>query len=166
MNIKDLKIDELSLKILAVLQENSRMSFSEVGRIVGLSSPAVAERVKKMENSGVIKRFSVEISHEQLGLDMPTFTSINLPGIFGREMAKILEELKEHPEILECHRITGTNDVLVKSVLTSRNHLRQLLDILAKFGPVSTSISVESYIDKPAVDLKELINSNTNKDKN
>lgn len=69
LNFKDsANLDDLSIKILALLQENSRLSNSEIGRQVGLSSPAVNDRIKKMEDMGIIKKYSVEIDHKKTRL--------------------------------------------------------------------------------------------------
>lgn len=156
MKTNELKVDELSLKILAALQKNSRLSYSQIGRQVGLSAPAVAERVKKMENLGIIKGYTVDISKDNLGIDLVAFMKISIPGIHAHQMARAIDIAVKCPEVIECHRITGSDDLIIKTILTSREHLREILDTFAPFGQITTSIVIASFIDNNYVDLELL----------
>ena len=153
MRANELKVDELSLKILAVLQKNSRLSYSLIGKEVGLSAPAVAERVKKMESMGIISCYTIELAKENLGLDFVAFIKISIPGIHAHQMAKAIEIAMKTPEVIECHRITGSDDMIIKTLLTSREHLKRIIDTFAPYGQLTTAIVIASFIDKHFMDL-------------
>jgi Lrp/AsnC family transcriptional regulator, leucine-responsive regulatory protein len=149
------ELDETSLKILSILQKNSRESFSEIGRKVGLSAPAVAERIKKMEETGVIKNYTIEISHEKLGLEMLAFMLVNLPGSFSVQVEKTENVIADIPEVLECHRITGRDDMVVKVVFKDIPHMKKVIDSIAPFGQINTCMVVTSFRNQPFLDMKK-----------
>lgn len=151
-------IDEISLKILSILQKNSRESFSEIGRAVGLSAPAVAERVKRMENSGIIKKYTIEIAHENLGFKMLAFMLINLPGSFSTQVEKTEDVVANIPEVLECHRVTGKDDMVLKVIFSDITHLKKVIDSVAPFGQINTCIVVTSYRNESFLDIEKYIN--------
>ena len=149
--------DEISLKILALLQKNSRESYSEIGRQVGLSAPAVAERVKKMEETGIIKRYSVDIAHEKIGLNMIAFMLINLPGSFSIQVQKTEDVIANIPEVLECHRVTGRDDMILKVVFSDIPHLKKVIDSVAPFGQINSYIVVTSFRNEAYIDIEKYL---------
>ncbi len=151
------ELDETGLKILSILQKNSRESFSEIGRKVGLSAPAVAERIKKMEESGVIKNYTIELSHENLGLGMLAFMLVNLPGSFGVQVEKTESVISDIPEVLECHRITGRDDMVVKVVFKDIPHMKRIIDSIAPFGQINTCVVVTSFRNEPFLDIEKYL---------
>ncbi len=134
----DKLMDETSWRLLVELQENARLSYTELGQRVGLTSPAVAERIKKMEDLGIIKGYRVEVNTDKLGL--PVQTIIYLEHVGGRSCKNAVNEIATLPEILECYRLTGTDAIILKAVTTSLDHLAQLIDHLSEFGIPKTSI--------------------------
>lgn len=150
-------LDNVSLKILAILQKNSRESFSEIGRKVGLSSPAVAERIKKMETAGIIKKYSIEISHENLGFKMLAFVLINLPGSTISQVEKTENAISKIPEVLECHRVTGHEDIVIKIIFEDITHLNRIITSVAPFGQINTCIVVNSFRNEPYLDIENFL---------
>lgn len=151
----NLILDEISIKILGILQKNSRLTFSEIGRQIGLSSPAVAERVKKMEDAEIIKRYSIEIDHSKMGLGMSAFILVTLGGNMSPFIMKVEEIIKDVPEVLECHRVTGREDVIIKMVFSSIPHLKKVIDSIAPLGELNTCIIVTSSRETSYIDIEK-----------
>ena len=133
----DYSLDETGWSILSELQKDARLSFPELGRRVGLSSPAVAERVRKLEDAGVITGYGARIDRAKVGLPMMAFVHITTTPMTETGLRTLITEL---PELLECHRVTGNESFLLKLVVTSIFHLEQVLNQLMSYGPVTTSI--------------------------
>src|SRR5688500_2543549 len=103
-------LDDVGLNILFELQENARISFSELGRRVGLTSPAVAERVRRMEDAGIITGYHAHINPQKLGRSITAY--IRMDAIDGNTQP-LRRLVAEMPQVLECHYITGTDDLLI-----------------------------------------------------
>lgn len=136
-------LDETSWQILEQLQESGRMSFAELGRRVGLTLPAVAERVRRMEDAGIITGFRAEINPARIGLPIAAFIRIS---IVGDVFARIAKAVRDMPEVLECHRGTGADSFTLKVAVESVQHLERLIDRLTPFGTTSTSIILSTLV--------------------
>lgn len=130
-------LDETSWQILAILQEDARIPFKELGQKVGLSSPAVAERVRRLEEVGIITRYRAELNLEKLGLAIAAFITIKS---FGHRCNEIRLLLQESPEVEACYRVTGSDHYLLKVAVTSVSHLEQLVDRFIPYATVTTSV--------------------------
>lgn len=139
-----MKLDKLNWAILEELQKNARASFSEIGRKVGLTSPAVAERVKKMEDSGVISSYRVNLSHQKTGYQLRAV--ITLRAFTGRLKA-FLETVKSFKEVINCYRITGNENIIMEVVLHDQVHLEKLIDKLITYGETRTHIILSNVIE-------------------
>src|SRR5690606_27971260 len=106
-------LDKLNWKILEALQKNSRRSFTEIGKKVGLTSPAVAERVKKMEDKGIIKGYTVQVSYNKTGHQLRAV--IMLKAFMGR-LKPFLGKVTEFREVINCYRITGNENIMMAVV--------------------------------------------------
>ena len=137
-------IDDLNWAILAELQKNARVSFSEIGRKVGLTSPAVAERVKKMEDSGIIQSYRTHLSHQKTGYQLRAI--ITLRAFTGRLKA-FLETVKTFKEVVNCYRITGNENIIMEVVLHDQVHLEKLIDQLITYGETRTHIVLSNVIE-------------------
>ncbi len=136
-------LDETNWKIIAELQQNGRISFAELGRRVGLTLPAVAERVRKMEDAGVITGYRAEIDPAKIGLPIAAFIRIS---VAGDVLARITRTVREMPEVLECHRGTGADSFTLKVAVESIEHREKLIDKLTPIGTTSTSIVLSTLI--------------------
>jgi Lrp/AsnC family transcriptional regulator, leucine-responsive regulatory protein len=136
-------LDETGWQILEQLQEDGRMSFAELGRRVGLTLPAVAERVRRMEDAGVITGFRAEVNAAKIGLPIAAFIRIS---IVGDVFARVATAVREMPEVLECHRGTGADSFTLKVAVESVQHLERLIDKLTPFGTTSTSIVLSTLV--------------------
>jgi Lrp/AsnC family leucine-responsive transcriptional regulator len=144
-------LDEIGWKIVRELQENARLSYAELGRRVGLSIPAVTERVRKLEDAGIITGYHAEINPEKIGRPITAFIRMNILG----DAPRLTAMLKEMPEIVECHRGTGGDSFILKASVASVHHLEKLIDGLLPFGMTTTSIVLSSpvvkrFIEPPA----------------
>ena len=130
-------LDPVSLRILAELQAEPRLPMTELGRRVGMSSPAVTERVRRLEERGVIRGYRLELDPAALGLPLTAFIRVKPnPG----QLPKVAELAKSLPEVVECHRVTGEDCFVVKIHLPAIDHLDRVLDRFLLLGTTTTSI--------------------------
>jgi len=137
-------LDRIGLEILSALQEDGRITFSELGKRVGLSSPAISERVRRMEEAGIIKGYRAIVDPEKLGY--PITAAVRLSASRERQ-EDLLAFLKGRKEVLSCERVTGADSFLLKVIVTNVSHLESLLDLLSKFGQPVTSIVLSVPVD-------------------
>ena len=146
MDIKFEKaLDQIGLNILHELQMNARISFSEIGRRVGLSSPAVAERVKKMEEAGLISGYYATVDHEKIGYPILAFIFVTTRSEKNNKFYTFAENTLE---IVECHCISGSESFILKVLTRSISQLDDLIENLSAFGETKTSIVLSSPIKK------------------
>ncbi|RZT00208.1 Lrp/AsnC family transcriptional regulator [Aquimarina brevivitae] len=138
-----MKVDVINLQILKLLQQNARLSNAEIGRKVGLSSPAVAERIKKMEDFDIIKGYHTEVSFTKMGYQLKAM--ITLKAFVGR-LQPFLIKTTEFSEIVNCYRITGNENIIMEVVLRDQIHLQEFIDKLITYGEVKTHIVLSSLI--------------------
>src|SRR5215475_9659074 len=132
-------LDDTDWRLLQALQADARLAYSELGRRVGLSPPAVAERVRGLEEAGVITGYRAEVNLEKIGLPLLTFIRVATD---ERTCGKFGNVVKEIPEVLECHRVTGGDSYIVKAAVSSVQHLEDLLNRLATYGQTVTALAL------------------------
>lgn len=143
MTLDTSALDEIGWQILEELQQNGRISFAELGRRVGLTLPAVAERVRKMEDAGIITGFHAEVDPARIGLPIAAFIRIS---VVGDVFARVAKAVRDMPEVLECHRGTGADSFTLKVAVESVQHLERVIDELTPFGTTSTSIVLSTLV--------------------
>jgi Lrp/AsnC family transcriptional regulator, leucine-responsive regulatory protein len=141
-------MDAVNWRILALLQDNARISFSEIGRQVGLTPTAVAERVRHLEDARIIRNYRVDVRAEELGYAMTVFINVAVRSGASGQLAGLLASM---PEVLECHRVTGDDSYLIKAVLTSVRHLDHFLMKIRPLGQPATSVVLSTIIEHPLV---------------
>ncbi len=130
-------LDDVNARILSALGDNPRLTMTELGRRVGMSSPAVTERVRRLEEAGVIRGYRLDIDPVALGLPLTAF--IRLQPNSG-QLARVAELALSIPEITECHRITGEDCFILKLHLPEMAQLDRVLDRFLMYGTTTTSI--------------------------
>lgn len=136
-------IDKLNWKILKCLQQNARMSNTEIGRRVGISSPAVSERIKKMEDAEVIQGYTTFVSPFEAGYQLKAL--ITLRAFMGM-LKPFLEKVKTYDEVVNCYRITGNENIVMEVVLKNQKHLETFIDQLITYGETKTQIVLSHVV--------------------
>src|SRR5258708_720805 len=148
-NLKsDKLLDQIGWKLLQELQINGRLSYAELGRRVGLTTPAVVERVKRMEEAGIIVGYHADIDPMKVGMPITAFIRMS---VVGDVFTRITTVVKNSPEVVECHRGTGADSFIMKVHVRSVEHLQGLIDRLTPFGTTSTSIVLSSPVAKQEI---------------
>jgi Lrp/AsnC family leucine-responsive transcriptional regulator len=130
-------LDSVSLRILAELEANARLTLADLGRRIGMSPPAVAERVQRLERAGVIVGYRAEIDPRALGYGVAAVVRVRpAPG----QLRRIPEVAAETSEVVECYRITGEDCFLMKLHLRQMDDLEDILDRFTPYGLTTTSI--------------------------
>ncbi|WP_442264805.1 Lrp/AsnC family transcriptional regulator [Tenacibaculum sp. ZS6-P6] len=138
-------IDNIDTQILKALEKDARLSFAEIGRLINLSASAARERILKMEDVGLIKKYTIEIDHSQLGYDLEVFILVK---VFHGKLRSFLDAIPTITEIKKAHRITGNQNVHVKAMLKNQLHLQQLIDRLMLFGDTHTLLVLSDVMEK------------------
>ncbi|MBL8180081.1 MAG: Lrp/AsnC family transcriptional regulator [Blastocatellia bacterium] len=141
-------IDEIDRKILRELQDDARISYAELGRRVGLTTPAVIERVRKLEDAEIITGYHAMIDTAKVGLPILAFLRMSITGV---DYSHIIEVAVESNEILECHRGTGGDSFIMKVAVSSVEHLQQVIDKLTPYGITTTAIVLSSPVKQRTV---------------
>ena len=136
-------LDDVGWRVLAALQADARLSFSALGRRVGLSPPAAAERVRRLEEAGIIRGYRAELDPERLGFPI---TAIIRVSTAEQHFARLKALVLELPEALECHHVTGADTLVVKVTAASVGHLEKVIEQLGRYGTPTTSIILSSPI--------------------
>jgi Lrp/AsnC family leucine-responsive transcriptional regulator len=143
-------LDDANRRLLNELQQDARLSFAELGRRVGLSSPAVADRLARLEETGVITGYRAEIDLRKVGFTLGVVIRIR-PA--PRELHKVAELAQRTPEVVECHRITGEDCYFIKAYVRDVEHLEQVIDQFAVYGQTTSSIMQTSPVPARSVPL-------------
>ena len=140
-------LDEVAWRILEALQRNARITFAELGRKVGLSTPAAAERVRRLEEAGVITGYHASLDVAKLGLPIRVLVRLTIHG-GDLQVSRTITAVKEMPEISRCHRITGAESFVIEANVVSIRHLEALIDKLSTLGATSTSTVLSSPVQR------------------
>jgi len=136
-------LDAINLQLLEHLQSNPRLTMSALSRRVGMSSPAVTERMHQLEEAGIILGYRLDVNPTALGLPIAAYIRISpSPG----QLPKVAEIAKQIPEVVECHRITGEDCFIVKVHLPAMDQLDRILDRFLLYGTTTTSIIQSSPV--------------------
>ncbi|WP_190809408.1 Lrp/AsnC family transcriptional regulator [Flagellimonas sp. S3867] len=148
-----MQIDELNWEILTCLQQNARESFANIGRKVGLTPPAVAERVKKMEDLGIIEGYNTNVSYALAGHQLKAI--IMLRAFMGK-LKPFLNKVGTYKEVVNCYRITGNENIIMEVVLKDQVHLEKFIDELIAYGECRTHIVLSNVVaNAPITDVKD-----------
>lgn len=143
-------LDDTNRRILAELQENARVSLAELGRRVGLSSPAVGERLQRLERQGVITGYRPEVDPRKLGYSLGVVIRVRpAPG----QIQNVADLARATPEVVECHRITGEDCYFMKAHVRDVGHLEEVIDHFVALGQTTTSIVQSSPVPGRGVAL-------------
>jgi Lrp/AsnC family leucine-responsive transcriptional regulator len=137
-------LDELGRNLLSALQQDARLSYAELGRRIGLSPAATAERLRRLEEVGIITGYRVEIDREALGLPVLAIVRMSCDGPRYRPF---LKAVKSMANVMECHHVAGGDAFIMKVAAASVAELGQLVEKLLDFGVPTTSIVFSSPVE-------------------
>lgn len=154
-------LDAIDLELLDALQEDCKASLSRLGERVGLSAQAVMERVRKLEQAGVITGYHASVDGRQIGLDITAFIGVSIN--FPRDVKRFLAEVSSRPEVLECHHVTGGHTLLLKIKTSNTASLEAVISALRSIDGVTCtetmvvlSTAVEGHrVPLPTVDTEQ-----------
>jgi Lrp/AsnC family leucine-responsive transcriptional regulator len=147
------ELDSQNRKIIALLQENARLPFTEIGRRVHLTSPAVADRVRRLEESGVIQGYGARIDLRQVGYGFEVFINVTTASL-----AQLEAWAATHDEVLALHMVTGQCSALLRLGLTSPEHLESLICDLTQIGSTATTLVLKSQFEHRPRKVAEQLN--------
>jgi Lrp/AsnC family leucine-responsive transcriptional regulator len=143
-------LDATNRLLIDELQRNGRLSLAELGRRVGLSPPAVGERLQRLEQAGAITGYRAEVDPRVLGLNLSAIIRVRpSPG----QIQNVAERARETPEIVECHRVTGDDCYVMRAHLRDVLHLEEVIDRFTVLGQTTTSIMQSSPVPGRPVGL-------------
>jgi Lrp/AsnC family leucine-responsive transcriptional regulator len=137
-------LDSYGRKLLDELQANARLSLAELGRRIGLSPTATGERLKQMEESRILRGYTIEIDREALGLEVMAFIRMSCA---GQNYYRLLDYIHTLEEVRECHHLTGGDDFLLKVTTASMADLEALIEALLQYGNPVTSLVLSSPVE-------------------
>lgn len=155
-----MKLDPTDISILKLLQANSNRTVKSMAENLGLSTTPVFERIKKLEKEGYIANYTALLNHKKLGLKQTVFIAISLQGHTRSYLEKFVKEINDFPEVVECHRVSGGFDYLLKLVVEDIEAYEKFiitkLTLLPYLGNVQSHIALSTSKETNIVDLSFL----------
>ena len=142
-------MDQTDWKILNALQANARLSYAEIGRRVGLTPPAVAERIRKMEEAQIIEGYHAVVNLDKVS--RPILAIIHV-GIIDQPAGHFEKFVREHSAVLECIKITGQEGFYMKVAVSSMTELQNLIDSLSAYSSTETAIALATIAKRYVVE--------------
>lgn len=136
--------DDLDKKIVDVLQLNARLSYTEISKRVNLSPSAVTERIQRLEDSGVIKGYGANLDYQKMGRQIMVYISIRFR---GTGCSALRRDIHMFPEFLQCSRVTGQEDMIIKAAVKDNLALEDLVDRLYEYGDTCTNIILSDMLE-------------------
>jgi Lrp/AsnC family transcriptional regulator, leucine-responsive regulatory protein len=145
-------LDNTDWKILRELQQDARLSYNELGRRVGLSAPAAGDRVRKLEEAGVITGYTAQIDPAKVGMPLLVFIQLRCDQGSCLLRTSVAEEF---PEVLEVHKLSGSHCVLLKAALASMRHLEAFNHRLSIHGALLVTVVTSSVVSHHLIDWED-----------
>jgi Lrp/AsnC family leucine-responsive transcriptional regulator len=139
-----IKLDQIDRKVLEILQTNAKITNAQLSKEIGLSPAPTLERVKKLEQSGIIKSYHAQLEPEKVGLGVSTFVQISLVGHRKAVTESFVEKIHAIPEVIECHHITGTGDFLLRVISKDISTYQKLM--LEKINEIEEVASTQTMV--------------------
>jgi len=154
-------LDTIDSQILAILQKNSNRTTKSIAKELGMTTSPIFERIKKLEKEGYIKKYVAVINNKKIGLKLTVFIGITLQGHTRSYLEKFVKEINNFPEIVECHRVSGNFDYLLKLIVEDieayETFISSKLTLLPYLGNVQSLIALSTGKDTNEVDLSGVL---------
>ena len=147
-------LDDVDVRLLEALQRDGRASYAELGRTVGLSASATTERVRRLEEAGVITGYTCEVDHDKLGLPIAALVRLRYPNANYRPFHQLLATT---PEIVEAHHVTGEDCFVLTVRARSMRHLEEVAGRVGGLGAVTTSVVYSTPLPRRSVVGRSLV---------
>jgi Lrp/AsnC family leucine-responsive transcriptional regulator len=144
-------LDQIGLKILAILQADARTPLSRIGKMAGLSAPAVAERIRKLEDAGIIQGYHARISPEAVGRPVSAFINLTTDARNYQAVKTLAADMRQ---VTSCHHISGDASFILIVQVEDLPALESVVDRLSPFGQTRTSIVLSTSVEKPMIALE------------
>lgn len=141
-------MDSTDMNILGILQEDGRISMKELGKKVGLTSPAVSERVKRLEENGVITGYKAIVNPDLINKSIKAFITIDIK---SQNYKRFLEYVPKNAYIIECHHVTGGDCMIMKIMVKNMEELEQVIDDFKRFGNTQTNLILSTLIENKII---------------
>jgi Lrp/AsnC family transcriptional regulator, leucine-responsive regulatory protein len=152
-----IKLDATDRKIVELLQANSNITNAQLAQEIGLSPAPTLERVKKLENQGVIKSYHALVDMDRVGLGVSTFVTVSLKGHNKENINKFINEIKSIPEVIECHHVTGQSDFILKMVSSDipsyQNLMLEKLSNIEVVDNMQTTVILSTFKNSKSIPL-------------
>jgi len=153
-------LDKIDTKILSLLQQNSDRTTKSIANELGMTTTPIFERIKKLEKAGYIKKYVALLNHKKIGLKQTVFIGITLQGHTRSYLEKFVKQINSFPEIIECHRVSGNYDYLLKLVVEDieayETFIITKLTLLPYLGNVQSLITLSTGKDTNEIDLSSI----------
>lgn len=151
------KLDKIDRKILEILQNNGRITNAQLSKEIGLSPAPTLERVKKLENSGIIKSYHAKLDMEKIGLGVSTFVHVSLKGHNKENIDVFIKEINQIEEVIECHHITGSGDfflkIIAKDIVSYQNLMLEKVSEINVVDNLQTMVILSTFKDSKALPI-------------
>jgi Lrp/AsnC family leucine-responsive transcriptional regulator len=138
-------LDAIDCELLDLVQNNARLTFAELGRRLGLSPPAAAERLKRLEDRGIIRAYRAEVDLAALGRAVHVIVRVTVQ---PKDYPRFKKSIAAMDEIFECHHVTGAESFVLRAGLHSVGALEPLIQKLSAYGPTATSVILSTALDR------------------
>lgn len=139
------ELDRLDSAIIVALQADGRMTLSELGRRIGLSQPAMSERVRRLEEAGIITGYGARIDPRALGLNTSAIIRLRTT---HEHIRACLGHFAVMPEVIDVHRVTGEDCFILRVLVAAPEGLERIIDALARYGSVTTNVVLRTELPK------------------
>ncbi len=137
-------LDGIDRKLLDVVQADARLSFREIGRRVGMSTPAVSERIRRLEAAGIIRGYAARVDRAALGREIGAFLRL---AVSDKDFQRVSGLCRSLDAVVECHHITGEDSFLIRVAVTSISELEDVISRFRKIGTAQSSVILSSQVD-------------------
>ncbi|MCU0416471.1 MAG: Lrp/AsnC family transcriptional regulator [Cytophagaceae bacterium] len=156
-----IKLDQIDKKILDILQSNAKITNSQLAQEIGLSPAPTLERVRKLEQAGIIKSYHAEVDVDQLGLGTAVFVLVSLSGHKKHQILSFVEKINAIPEVVECYHTTGQGDFLLKILSKDISSYQQLilnkLVDIEEIGNMQSMVILSSFKDSKVMPITSVV---------
>ncbi|MBQ0788957.1 MAG: Lrp/AsnC family transcriptional regulator [Oceanihabitans sp.] len=154
-------LDKIDTQLLAILQKNSNRTTKSIAEELGMSTSPIFERIKKLEKEGYIKKYVAVLNNKKIGLKLTVFIGITLQGHTRSYLEKFVKEINNFPEVVECHRVSGNFDYLLKLVVEDieayETFIISKLTLLPYLGNVQSLIALSTSKETNEIDLSRVL---------